>query len=115
MMKSASKPSLNEGTNLSADVRGRAAIVDSVLSLSHGAADAVEGAGLALGWSPKSSGSSGQPNTSLVFVKTLMESTIVTPAGSVLGPTSIQRSIDGQDTYNLYILTKDYRKSFITV
>lgn len=75
-------------THLSAVVIGKGG--DGTASLSipdempEDGADAFEGAVV----SRNSSGSSGHPKASLVFTYSLMESTIVTPAGSPLAPTS---------------------------
>ena len=63
-------------------------IVATVISLSLLLVVAVTGGvTFAIGRSVNSSGSSGQPNASFVLVNTLIESTIVTPPESVLGPT----------------------------
>ena len=59
----------------------------SLLLLTELAVTVAVGLGVLCSWN--SSGSSGQPKASLVLVKTLIESTIVTPLGSVLVPTRI--------------------------
>ena len=59
----------------------------SLLLLTELAVTVAVGLGVLCSWN--SSGSSGHPKASLVLVKTLIESTIVTPLGSVLVPTRI--------------------------